>query len=134
MTEWISQIAGRLVVGHKRDGRCVYDPQARQELAQACAAPGISIAKVARECGVNTNLLSTWVRRHAQAMTDAQAGARAQAQPMPGAFIPVRIEAPRALGAGSMAMQARLANGIVVELGQCNVAQACELIVALGKL
>ena len=42
-------MGARLVVGHKRDGRCVYDAQAKQELVLACRESGVSISKVARE-------------------------------------------------------------------------------------
>jgi hypothetical protein len=53
MSDWISELARRLVVGHKRDGRSIYDEQAKRELVLACREPGVSIAKLARDCGVN---------------------------------------------------------------------------------
>jgi transposase len=31
MSDWISELARRLVVGHKRDGRSIYDEQAKRE-------------------------------------------------------------------------------------------------------
>jgi transposase len=37
----------------------VYDAQAKQELIDACRRPGISMAKLARDCGINANLLNT---------------------------------------------------------------------------
>jgi transposase len=43
MSEWVLKLAERLIVGHKRDGRCVYDEQAKQELIRACGRPGISM-------------------------------------------------------------------------------------------
>ena len=61
--ETISDLARRLVVGRKRDGRSVYDAQAKRELILACRAPGVSMAKSARECGINANQLSAWVRQ-----------------------------------------------------------------------
>ena len=64
MTEEIEAIAKRLVVDHKRDGRSIYDQQARSELVRACRQPGISLARVARTCGINANVLSNWVRLH----------------------------------------------------------------------
>jgi hypothetical protein len=36
MSVWISELGLRMVVGHKRDGRCVYSAQAKQELVIAC--------------------------------------------------------------------------------------------------
>jgi len=32
MTEHVSELKNRLIVGHKRDGRACYDRQAKQEL------------------------------------------------------------------------------------------------------
>ena len=57
MTEEIEAIARRLVVGHKRDGRSIYDPQARSDLVHAIRQPGVSLAKIARTCGINANVL-----------------------------------------------------------------------------
>lgn len=64
MTEEIEAIAKRLVVGRKRDGRSIYDPQARGELVRVCRQPGVSLAKIARTCGINANVLSNWLRQH----------------------------------------------------------------------
>ncbi len=36
MSELVLKLAKRLIVGHKHDGRCVYDEQAKQELILAC--------------------------------------------------------------------------------------------------
>ena len=51
MTEQITELKQRLVVGRKRDGRYCYDPQAKRELIEACLQPGISVAKLAVLCG-----------------------------------------------------------------------------------
>jgi transposase len=48
-------------VGHGRDGRCLYDPEAKRELVGVCLQPGTSIAKVALEHGINANLLRKWI-------------------------------------------------------------------------
>jgi len=63
MSDQISELAQRLVIGHKRDGRCVYDVQAKQELILACRESGVSMARLARDCGINANQLSAWVRQ-----------------------------------------------------------------------
>ena len=52
-------LARRPVVGHKRDGRSIYNEQAKRELVLACREPGVSIAKLARDCGVNANQVSS---------------------------------------------------------------------------
>lgn len=56
MTEEIEEIAKRLVVGHKRDGRSIYNPQARSDLVRAIGQPGVSLAKIARTCGINASV------------------------------------------------------------------------------
>jgi transposase-like protein len=50
-----------LVLGRLRDGRCRYDPQVKQELVRSCLAPGVSVARMAMQHGVNANLLRKWI-------------------------------------------------------------------------
>jgi transposase-like protein len=69
MSDGIEELARRLVVGHKRDGRSIYDEKAKRELVQPYLKPGKSLAKVARKCGINANVLSNWVRLHERAKT-----------------------------------------------------------------
>jgi len=66
MTEHDSVLLQRLVVGSKRDGRRRYDKQAKAELVQMCLKPGVSVARVALEHGVNANLLRKWITLHLQ--------------------------------------------------------------------
>jgi transposase-like protein len=61
MTDITSELKARLIVGRKQDGRCVYDPKAKRELIEACMAPGVSVARLALDHGLNANLLRTWV-------------------------------------------------------------------------
>ena len=55
MSDDLEDIKRRLVVGHKRDGRSVYDEAAKAELVTLCMQPGASVSRLARECGVNAN-------------------------------------------------------------------------------
>jgi transposase len=64
MNENYAELLGRLVTGHKRDGRCAYDPEAKLELIRLCLKPGVSIARTANQFGLNANLLRTWVTRY----------------------------------------------------------------------
>ena len=50
-----------LVLGRLRDGRCRYDPQVKQELVRRFLAPGVSVARMAMQHGVNANLLRKWI-------------------------------------------------------------------------
>lgn len=134
MSEWVSELAERLIVSRKRDGRCVYDAQAKQELIEACGRPGISMAKLARDCGINANLLNTWVRKHERKAVAVSMPVAVEADAAAPAFVLVRIEAPAPPTQASVQLQARLPNGVVVDLTGCDVPQVCELAEALGRL
>lgn len=64
MTDDLEELKRRLVVGHKRDGRSVYDEKAKSELVALCLQPGASVSRLARECGVNANQVGRWLREH----------------------------------------------------------------------
>ena len=135
MTEGIESIARRLVVGHKRDGRSIYDEQAKRELVQACQQPGVSLARIARSCGINANVLSNWVRLHERAKARAAAASGEVVEMPASSFVPVHIEPEAAAqSASTLSVQARLPNGVVVDLGSCDLEQASQLIEALGRL
>jgi len=62
MTEKTTALSRSLVVGRKRDGRHCYDPEAKRELVEACLRPGVSVAGMALEHGINANLLpKRWI-------------------------------------------------------------------------
>ena len=54
----VEDLARRLVVGRKRDGRGIYDPGAKRELVELCQHPGISVARLASDVGVNAKSTS----------------------------------------------------------------------------
>lgn len=135
MSDGIEELARRLVVGRKSDGRGVYDEAAKAELVAACGRPGVSISKLARQCGVNANQLSRWVREHSQRLQRPLVPSAGQA------FVEVPIEAaPMALATVEqppvvrLGLQARLPNGVVVDLRDCELRQAAEVIEALGRV
>jgi transposase len=64
MTENDSESVRPLVVGSKRDGRRRYDKQAKRELVKACLEPGVSVARMALEHGLNANLLRKWITQY----------------------------------------------------------------------
>ena len=134
----IEDLARRLVVGRKRDGRGIYDPSAKQALVDICRRPGVSVAKAARECGINANLLATWLRKREAAQTDV---ADVGAVPQGAAFIavpmaPVRHEPvqPTQPCAPPMTLQARLPNGVSLELQGTDAQHIATLIETLGRL
>lgn len=134
MSEGIEEIARRLVVGRKRDGRSIYDAQAKAELIEICRRGGVSMAKLARECGVNANQLSSWVRQRERAVVAARAPSREVVE-VAAAFVPMQVEPPAPTqSACAISLQARLPNGVVVDLAGCDFQQASQVIDALGRL
>lgn len=136
MSDAMQELARRLVVGHKSDGRAVYDEAAKAELVVACARPGASVSRLARECGVNANQLSRWAREHSQRRQRAVAVAPAARD----AFVAVPIEAatPTATNdsstAARMCLHARLPNGVVIDLRELDLPHAHVVIEALGRV
>ena len=53
MTERVNELVPGLVRGHKADGRCVYDRDAKRELVKRCLEPGVSVAGMALAQQVN---------------------------------------------------------------------------------
>lgn len=132
MTDEFKDLAARLVVGHKRDGRSVYDEQAKLELVMACRRPGVSVARVARECGVNANQVSRWLREHEERIGRDVASSDGPAEP---AFVAVRVEpAQKTAESCGARLQARLPNGVVVDLREVDAAGIAAAIDALGRL
>jgi transposase len=138
MSDAMEELSRRLVVGHKRDGRSVYDEAAKAELVAACGKPGASVSRLARQCGVNANQLSRWVREHSQRL---QRSLTLPAAASP-AFVSVPIEAAASMSEAAvhepavvrLGLQARLPNGVVVDLRECGLRQAAEVIEALGRV
>ena len=136
MTEEIEAIARRLVVGHKRDGRSIYDPQARSDLVRASQQPGVSLARIARTCGINANVLSNWVRQHERGRCGA-AAARGDIVEMPAASAFVAVQVDSALPAPvapALDIQVRLTNGTTLELRGADLDDVLKLIEGLGRL
>lgn len=140
MTEEIEAIAKRLVVGHKRDGRSIYDPQARSDLVQASQQPDVSLAKIARTCGINANVLSNWVRQHERSKCGA-AAARGDIVEMPAssAFVAVQFDSPplppaSAPVAPALDVQVRLPNGATLDVRGADLDGVIKLLEGLGRL
>ena len=128
--ETISDLARRLVVGRKRDGRSVYEAQVKSGLILACRAPGVSMASLARECGINADQSSAWVRQY------ERAASRGVVEMQAPSFVEVSTNAapPAPAPPPAMNVQARLPNGVVIDLRGCDAQQAGNLIDVLGRL
>ena len=71
MMENKSRLSRSLVVGHRSNGRCRYDPEAKRELVKACLQPGVSVARMALEHGINANLLRKWINQYRENSSSA---------------------------------------------------------------
>lgn len=136
MTVDLEDLKRRLVIRRKADGRSVYDEAAKSELVALCAQPGASVSRLARECGVNANQVTRWLREQGHGRRP-RAGAIA-ARPVPAAFVAVPI--PTASAAcdsdtnAGMALQARLPNGVAIDLRGIHLCDVGEVLEALGRL
>ena len=138
MTEEIEAIARRLVVGRKRDGRSIYDPRARRDLVQAIRRPGVSLARIARTCGIDANVLSNWVRQHERCQCGA-AAPKGEVIEMPATSALVAVEvnsAPPAPApvAAALDVQVRLPNGAMLDTHGADLDGLIKLLDGLGRL
>lgn len=138
MTDDLEDLKRRLVVGHKRDGRSVYDETAKAELVSLCMQPGASVSRLARECGVNANQVGRWLREHGQGRRRTTVASEATT---PAAFVAVPVlPAPATPAAqdvdavAGVSLQARLPNGVAVDLGGVDPRHVGAVIEALGRL
>ena len=69
--------------------RRTYSAEFKQQIVQACKAPDVSIASVALQQGLNTNLVSKWIR-----LIDAKPGSDRSPLPNKPAFIALSCSAP----------------------------------------
>lgn len=143
MSEINTEVVRRLVTGRKSDGRCVYDPEAKAEVVRACMQPGVSVARIAMQAGINANLVRAWIVKTREAErsgrdkpgTSANAGA---------AFIPLRLEVtqarPTPAPAPAPALRAmfrlhvRLPNGVEFDLGEADIDALEPVMHALGGM
>jgi len=87
MTDDLEDLKSRLVVGHKSDGRSVYDEAAKSELVALCRRPGASVSRLARGCGINANQVGRWLREHRHGGRPCKAVA--SELPAPASFVAV---------------------------------------------
>ncbi|MFT3777048.1 MAG: transposase [Ottowia sp.] len=139
MTDNLEDLKRRLVVGHKSDGRSVYDEAAKSELVALCRQPGASVSRLARECGVNANQVSRWLREHGDSGRARRAVANVAAAPS--AFVAVSMPATAPIAAASsdsiaavIDMHARLPNGVAIDLRSIDLRMLGDVVEALGRL
>ncbi len=136
---------GLEVAGVRRDGRRRYEPASKERLIEACLRPGVSLAGLALQHGVNANLLRKWVARRCQLQHgEVQPGGAARL-PEPSAFVRVAtapastVAVPgsptvRPTETLSLArLQATMPNGVTLSLEGCDPQLLAVMIDALGR-
>ena len=116
MTEQTPELMQRLVVGHKRDGRCCYDRQAKRELIEASLQPGVSVAKLALMHGINASVAA---QRDSVGQVHAAVGALDQMTLQNAALVE-----QSAAAASSMHQQSEQLRGLVQRFHLADVAYA----------
>ena len=61
---WQSMTQSCRVISRSRDGRRRYDEKGKRALVEAALRPGMSVARLAQEHGVNANLLRKWITKY----------------------------------------------------------------------
>jgi transposase len=129
---------GLKVVRVTSNGRRYYDRAGKARLIEACLEPGVSVAALALQHGVNANQLRRWVMKRRQGSTPRL--------PDPSAFVRVEASLARAAGPGSeiagnaaelmssARLQASLPNGVSLTLERCDVQLLAVMIDALGRV
>ena len=134
---------GLEVVKVTSNGRRYYGRAGKARLVEACLEPGISVARLALEHGVNANQLRKWVSKY-QECQSANGQPRAGDLPDPSAFVRVETSPARAVrhtggiairSAGlvpSARLQASMPNGVSLTLEGCDAQLLVVMIDALG--
>ena len=155
-----TELKERLIKGRKRDGRCIYDEQAKSELIRACLKRGVSVARMALEHGINANMLRTWIayhqRQELQSPSSGQAGENVIFDPASAskteivteskasmiiespapAFVPV-VQAPIAVSPVpelAIGLHVRLPNGVQFDLDEASLEELSSVVQMLGRM
>jgi transposase len=90
MSDKSAEVVSGLVTKEGSNGRRTYSVAAKRALAQLCRRPGVSVAAMALQHGVNANLLRRWVSEYC----DVKAVGTQAAGPCAAALLPVTTPIP----------------------------------------
>ena len=134
----LQDLRRRLVLRHKPGGRCVYDKKAKAEFVELCLQPVVSVARLAREFGVNANQVSRWIREHGRLRKRAPVVASA---PTTSPFLAVPVlrttvgrNAHHLDVDSDVGLQATLPNGVAVELRGVGLRRLADVLQMLGRM
>ena len=123
----------RLVVKRNANGRCSYDEEAKRELVEVCLEPGASVARIAREHGINANLLHTWISVHRKERCGAMVSlAPVGQEALATAFVPVVTPPPET--SRELKLDITLDNGIQADLRCLSRKDVLALLPVLASL
>lgn len=147
-----TEVMRRLVLGRDRGGRCRYDPQAGTELIQECMKPGVSVARMAMQYGINANLLRVWITKVQSANAIAMQISPTQvALDTTQAVVTVMLETTAAADQQAnipatasqrqgkptttlLRIQIHLANAVTVDLGETRIDELSQVLQVLNAL
>jgi len=125
MPENETKLSRPLVVGRRRDGRKCYDAAVKRELVEACLRPGVSVARLALEHGMNAELLRKWMGRYRrESILETSISSRS-------AFIPVVAESV-ACGSTGIVLEITLPHGLRAHIRNITSAEVAVLLNALS--
>lgn len=130
----------------RRDGRRLYEAESKERLIDACLQPGVSLASLALEHGVNANLLRKWVAQRIQFQGEvARPASGSVVLPEAPGFVRVATSSLQAAqSSGSLPtrsvepvdkprLQATMPNGVTLSLDGCDAHMLAAMIAALGR-
>lgn len=128
---------GLEVVRVTSNGRRYYDPAGKAWLIEACLEPGVSVARLALEHGVNANQLRRWVmkrrQRSAARLPDGSAFVRVEASLARAAGFGGEIVGDAAAQVSGARLRASMPNGVSLTLEGCDAQLLAVMISALGR-
>lgn len=133
-----------------RDAPRRYDEEAKRVLIEACLRPGVSVARMAQEHGVNANLPHKWITRYMQEreekrVTEATLSSSPAAVVIdsPPAFVPV-VQASAAISVSplrsspspsmTIVLHVRLPKRGQFDLGEAKLEELSTIVEMLGRL
>jgi transposase len=110
------------------------------EVVRACLKPGVSVARMALQCGINANLLRRWIRQSMGAdMKTKRANMPSVATASTSAFVPLRLTGSGTSSCAPTAeirarLHALLPNGVMIDLSDPGPGELLPVLELLGRL
>lgn len=128
------ELARRLVVRRNAGGKCTYDEAAKRELIESCLRQGTSVARVARDYGLNANQLHNWIGLYLKGRGGLLTAPEPIAKREVGsAFIPV-VPAKQEETPHDLKLEVTLANGIRADLNRLGLDDVLAILPVLSAL